>query len=82
MDHQIEHDIDIGSAFTKRRQAMTLEKPRRTQAGLCGQDGGVKTLQVPHLQHPAMGSGQIDEAAGLLHRLGHRLLDQHVRAMA
>ena len=53
MDHQIEHDRDVGAPGLERRQPLALDVPRPVQVRLRRADRAVEALDVPHLeQHP------------------------------
>jgi len=61
-------------------EPVTLEKTRRAQMPLGREDGGIEALEVTDLQYAAPCRRDVDQLASLRQRLGHRLLDQHVRA--
>jgi hypothetical protein len=50
MNHQIQDNIDVSATLPIGREAMTLDKPRRAQIWLRGQDRGIETLEVPDLE--------------------------------
>ncbi len=80
MDHQVEHDADVGAARLERREPVRLDEARGRQLAGHGQDHGIEPLQVAHLQHQPVAGGKRDELACLVRRGGDRLLDQHVSA--
>ena len=78
MDHQIEHDVDVGRRAGK--GPMRCASMKR-----CGASGArlaerrIEALDVADLQECPRRS-LARSARGLLERRGHRLLDQHVEA--
>jgi hypothetical protein len=61
VDHQVEHDVDVGAAFLERRQAMRLDELRRAQRARQREDRRVEALEVAHLQHAPGPGGKRDQ---------------------
>ena len=81
MDHQVEHDVDVGAARLERREAMRLDETRRAELALERDDGRIEAFEVTDLQHATHARGRRHELARLVERLGDRLFDEHVDAV-
>ena len=80
VDHEIEHDVDIQAARAEQVHAVDFEEEGQGGALFEGQDGGVKALQVAHLQDAAVAGGGLDQAVGGGKVAGDGLFDQDVDA--
>ena len=78
VDHEIEHDSDIGPAWIERRQPITVDESRRLDERQGGTHRPIEPLDMPGLdQCPALrGDGQQFIRFG--ERRGQRLLDQQM----
>ena len=50
VDHEVEHDGDVGAPGLERRQPLALDVPRSVEIGLGGAKGAIEALDVPHLE--------------------------------
>jgi hypothetical protein len=77
VNHEIEHDGDIGAARLERSQPKTLDVARTVQERLRRPECAVVPLDVTHLQlhPPSLGAG--DEVVRLSQRYRERLLHEH-----
>ena len=50
VDHQVEHDRDVGAARIERRQPIALDEPRRCRRTAARAHGAVEALDVARLQ--------------------------------
>lgn len=80
MDHQVEHDADIGAAAAERGQAAGVDEDRVVDHRGIAQPRHREALQVADLQDDAAGVGLGDHGVGLFQRDGDRLLDQDMDA--
>src|ERR1700730_19383438 len=78
MNHQIEHDVDIGPAMLDRSEPGRLDEAGCREYGLHRPDGCVEPLQMSHLQYSIGAPCGFDETLALLHGRGHGLFDQHM----
>ena len=77
VDHQVEHDRDVGAPRLERRQPLALDVPRPVEIGLRRAKRAVVALDVPDLKlHPAA-RRRGDQGVGLGQRRRERLLHQH-----
>ena len=53
VDHQVEHDVDVGAALAERREPMGLDEARRAQRAGERQDRRIESLEVADLQDAA-----------------------------
>ena len=51
MNHQVEHDVDVGAARLERREPVAFHEPGRRDAAAHCDEGGVEALEVPDPQH-------------------------------
>ena len=78
MNHEIEDDIDIERTRSENGEAMRLKEHRTTQAGFCGEDGGVEALQMARLQNLFLLFGESDQVVGFGQCCRKRLFDEQV----
>ena len=81
MNHQVEHDIDIGRARIERRQPVRLDKCRRLQLISQVQQRRIETFEMTDLDNQIIGQRQFDQIIGFINGDRDRFLDQHVAAM-
>ena len=65
VNHEVEHDIDVGAALPIRREPVALNEPRRVQIRLRGQDRGVEALEMPDLEDPLLPRRELDQLRAL-----------------
>jgi hypothetical protein len=80
VDHQVEHDVDVGGARLERREPVTFHEARAHDAVAHGHERGVEALEVPDAQLEPAGFRGRDQRVGLLERRSERLFHQHVDA--
>ena len=80
MDHEIEHDADVGAASRVGGEPVGLDEAGAGQLFLERVEGGVEALDVADLEHEFLGLGERDERLGLLGVVGDRFLDEDVFA--
>ena len=68
MDHQVEHDVDVGAAFTERRQALALDEARPDHAPTQRADGGIEALEMADLQDAAPANRELEQLLPLVDR--------------
>ncbi len=73
MNHEIKHDVDIGTPFTIRAQSMTFEQHRSVNMRSHERHDGIEPLTVPHLQCTFVTTGQSDKIPRLTRRHRDRL---------
>ena len=79
VDHQVEHDRDVGAARIERRQPVALDEPRVVDVRQRGAHGAIEPLDVAGLQHRARAPRDREQRVGFLDRRRDRLFDQHVQ---
>jgi hypothetical protein len=79
VDHQVEHHVDIEAAGAEHAEAVNFEKQRQCGARGQGGDGGVESLQVPHLEDAPGARGGVCEPGGGGEVRGHGFFHQHVK---
>ena len=80
VNHQVEHDRDIGAPRLERREPLALDVPRPVEIGLRGAKGAIVALDVPHLELHLAPRRRGDEGIGLGDRGREWLLHQHRHA--
>ena len=80
VDHEIEHDGDVGAARLEGGEALALEVERMVQQRLRGPQRLVEALDVPDLQLDALPRRLGDQLVGLAHGGGERLFHEHGHA--
>ena len=78
VDHEVQHDVDVGAALGERREAVTLDEARLADDAVERADRRVEALEMADLQHAPAADGELEQRLALVHRRGERLLDQHV----
>src|SRR5712691_7433106 len=78
VNHEIEHDTDVGAPIWKRREPMRLDKARMRQTRLERAQDGIEALDVPDLQNELSLRGKGRELARLQGVFGDRFLDQEM----
>src|SRR5665213_627012 len=81
VDHQIQHDADVGAARGKRRQAMALDEFRLGGDGLEKCENGIEPLDVANLEDTIFLLRDLNEFGGLFGTIGHRFFDEDVFAL-
>ena len=82
VDHEVEHDRDVGPARIERRQAVALDEPRRVDVRQRGADRAIEPLDVARLHQRAVRARERQHLVGLVERRRDRLLDQRMDAAA
>ena len=82
VDHQIEHDADVGAASGIGGEPVRLDEAGRVSFSSSALSAGIEALDVADLQDELLGVGEIDQRLGLLGVVGDRLFDQDVLAQA
>ena len=65
VDHEVEHDGDVGAAGLERRQPLALDVARAVEIGLGRAERAVVALDVAHLELEAAPRRRGDERVGL-----------------
>ncbi len=75
MNHQVEHDIDIGGARVEWRQPVRLDEGRGLQGIAQVDQRGIETFEVTDLDQQVIRQCQFDQVIGFIHGDRNRLLD-------
>ena len=81
VDHEIEHDADVGAAQLERREPVRLDEAQLLQTAGRGQDRRIETFEVADLQRAVVNTRDVDELARLGNGGRDGLLDEHVNAV-
>ena len=81
MDHQVQNHVHIQAARTENAQTVDLEEQRHAGLLFQGDDGGVETLQMTHLEHAALLVGGVDKAISRFQVRRDGLLHQHINTL-
>ena len=82
MDHQIEHDADIGTAVRIRGEPMRLDETRIRQTFFKGAENGIKTFHVTNLKDEPAFSRQLRQFASMRGVFRDWFLDQKMFAQS
>ena len=80
VDHEVEDDVDIESAWAEDAEAVGLEEHGVVDAGGEGGNGGIEALEVTDLDEALMLIGEADEGICLGEGGSDGLFDEHVQA--
>ena len=80
VDHQVEHDADLGRAHRVGRKPVRLDELRPREQRLQRAEGRVEPLDVPDLKGAAAGVGEFGQRAGVGGGFGDGFFDEEVLA--
>src|SRR4051812_12283665 len=81
MDHQIEHDGDLGATRIERRQSIALDESWLVHERQCRANRAIETLDVSGLDQRARPPSERKQLVRLFERGGDRLLDEKMPTM-
>src|SRR5437868_1183260 len=78
VNHQIEHDGDVGAARAERRQPFAVDEPRSLDVRQRGAYRAIEPLDVTDLNQHSLLAGEIEECICLFESCRDRLFDEDV----
>src|SRR5579862_3153951 len=80
MNHNIIYHINIETPWSEHAETVDLKIKRAIEHGHHRHNGGIESLQMPHLQDPPRAGSRGEQIIGFRQRSGHGLFDQDIDA--